>query len=105
MLGTLLVILFILWVLGYFTIPGLAIPNIVLFSINNHPITLWAILTLIVVSWLVGILPSPLREIAGVLVLLWILSMLGILAVGGLPSIIIIVIIVGLALYLIRGAF
>lgn len=100
MLEALLVILIILWFLGYISIPGLAIPNIVLFTINNRPITLWDILILVVVVWLLSILPSPFREIAGVLLLLWILATLGIFAIGGLSSWIVIAIIAGIVIYM-----
>ena len=96
MLTALIVILIILWFLGYFPITGLALPNIVLLTINNHPVTLVEVLILIVISWAIGLLPRPLQLIASVLLLLWILSVLGILALTGLSNIIIIVIIVAL---------
>lgn len=101
MLEGLLIILIILWFLGYLRVDGLPpIPDFYLFSLNGQPITLWNILTLLVISALIGILPSPFREIAGVLLILWILSVLGILALGGLSSMLVIAIIVGLILYL-----
>jgi len=90
------IILAILWLLGYAPISGISIPNVVLFTINNHPITLWEILILAVIGWAIGILPRPLQAVAGVLLLLWILSVLGIFGIAGLPSIIVLVIIVGL---------
>lgn len=102
MLETLLVILIGLWLLGYLRIDGLIIPDFFLFSINGQPITLWSLLTLLVFSALIGILPSPFRQMAGVLLVLWVLSVLGILAFGGLSSMIIIAMIVGLILYLVK---
>ncbi len=96
MLTTIVIILVILWFLGYVSLPGIPIPNIILFSINNHSITLWEIFILAVIGWAIGILPRPLQTIASVLLLLWVLSVLGILAIAGLPSIIVLVIIVGL---------
>lgn len=96
MLVAIVIILIILWFLGYAPLAGLSIPNIILFSINNHPVTLWEILILVVIGWAIGILPSPLQAIASVLLLLWILSVLGILAIAGLSNIIVLVIIVGL---------
>jgi hypothetical protein len=86
----------ILWFLGYAPISGISIPNFVLFTINNHQITLWEVLILLVVSWAIGILPRPFQAVAGILLLLWILSALGILAIAGLSSVIVLVIIVGL---------
>ena len=96
MLITIIIILAILWFLGYAPISGLSIPNLVLFTINNHPVTLWEILILAVIGWAISILPRPLQAIASVLLVLWILSVLGILAIAGLPNIIVLVIIVGL---------
>lgn len=103
MLEALLVILIILWFLGYITVPGLIIPDIVLFSINGHPITLWGILVLIILSWIIGALPSPFREIATILGVLWILSVIGILAIGGFSQLFVIAIIFGLIFYLFTG--
>lgn len=99
----LLIVLIILWFLGYVRIGALPIPNLVLFTINNQPITLWNLLILLLIGSLVGILPSPFREIAGVILVLWILSTLGILAIGGLSSILVIAIIIGLIVYLVTG--
>ncbi len=100
MLTTLVIILIILWFLGYSPISGISIPDGILFSINNHPITLWNILILAVVSWTIGILPRPFQAVASILLVLWILSVLGIFAIAGLPNIIILIIIVALAISL-----
>ena len=96
MLVAIIIILSILWILGYAPLSGISIPNIVLLTINNHPVTLWEVLILAVVSWAIGILPRPLQIVASVMLILWILSVLGILAVGGLASIIVLSIIIGL---------
>lgn len=96
MLVTIIIILVVLWLLGYAPLAGLSIPNVTLLNINNHPVTLWELLILLVVGWAIGILPKPFREIASVLLVLWVLSVLGFLAVAGLPNIIVLVIIVGL---------
>jgi len=96
MIIAIIVILAILWFLGYFSLSGISIPNFVLFNINNHPVTLWEILILLVIGWAIGILPRPFQLIASILLLLWILSALGILAIAGLSSIIVLVIIVAL---------
>ncbi len=101
MLGTILVALIALWFLGYIRIDGLpTIPDIQLFVINGQPITLCNVLIFAVICWAIGVLPSPFRQIAGVLLLLWILATLGILAISGLASIIVIAIIVGVILAL-----
>ncbi len=101
MLGILLVVLIALWFLGYLRIDGLpTIPDIQLFVINGQPITLWNLLIFAVICIAIGVLPSPFRQIAGVLLLLWILATLGILAISGLASIIVIAIIIGIILAL-----
>jgi len=95
MLVTIVIILIILWLLGYSPISGVSIPNPILFSINNHPVTLWEILILAVISWAIGILPRPLQAVASILLLLWILSVLGIFAIVG-SNVIVLIIIVAL---------
>lgn len=96
MLIPIIIILIILWFLGYAPLSGISVPNVILFTINNHPVTLWEILILAVISWAISILPGPFQTVAGVLLLLWVLSVLGILAIAGLPNIIVLVIIVAL---------
>jgi len=96
MLIAIVIILAILWFIGYIPISGISVPNLVLFTINNHPITLWKILILLVVGWAIGILPGPFKIVASILLLLWILSILGIFAIGGFSGVIVLVIIVGL---------
>ena len=98
MLIAIVIILLILWFLGYAPVSGISIPNFALFTINSHPITLWEILILVVVVWAIGVLPSPIQAIAGILLLLWILSVLGIFAIAGLANILVLVIIVGIIL-------
>ena|SRR3990167_7196395 len=93
MLLAIVIILIILWFLGYAPISGISIPNIVLFTINNHPVSLWEILILVVIGWAIGILPRPLQAVASVLLVLWVLSVLGILTIAGLSNIIVLVII------------
>src|SRR3989338_2886626 len=96
MIVTIIIILIILWFLGYAPITGISIPNIVLFTINNHAVTLWEVLILGVIGWAIGILPRPFQAIASVLLVLWVLSVLGIFAIAGLSNIIVIVIIIAL---------
>lgn len=96
MLIAIVIILTILWLLGYAPVSGISIPDFALFTINNHPITLWEILILAVVSWAIGILPRPFQAVASVLLVFWIISVLGIFAITGLPNIIVLAIIVAL---------
>lgn len=104
MLIAILLILIVLWFFGYMPLGNISVPNTVLFSINNHPITLWNVLILLAVGWALSILPSPFREIASVLLLLWVLSVIGILAIAGLSNILIIAIILGFAFYVFSGS-
>lgn len=98
MLIAIVIVLIILWLLGYAPISAISIPDIVLFSINNQPISLWDLLILIVVGWAISLLPRPLQIAASVLLILWILSLLGIIAIAGLSNIVVIVIIIGIIL-------
>lgn len=95
MLITIIIILTILWFLGYAPLSGISIPNIDLFPINNHIVTLWEVLILLVISWAIGILPRPLQTIASILLFFWILSAIGILTILS-PNIIVIIIIIAL---------
>ncbi len=99
MIQLIVAILIILWFLGFINVPWLAIPNIVLFNIGNHGITLRELIIFLLIMWAIGILPSPLREIAGILVVLWLLSLLGIFAIGGigLTNLLLLAIIIGIA--------
>lgn len=103
MIAALVIILIILWFFGYVHISAFPVPDLQLFVINGQPITLWNILILLVIAGIIGILPSPFREIGGVLLILWILSVLGILAITGLSSILVLAIIIGLVVYLLGG--
>ncbi len=105
MLIAILVILIGLWFLGYVPIDGVHIPNTVLTTINNHQITLWNVLILLAVGWAISILPRPFREVASVLLLFWVLSVVGIVAIAGLSNILLIAIIVGFGIYIFQGAF
>ncbi len=102
MAKTIIVVLIILWFLGYNPIAGINIPNIPLFSINQHQITLWNVLILIAISMAIEILPGPLQKIASFLLLLWVLSTLGIFAIAGLSNIIVLLIIIGLVMSLFK---
>jgi hypothetical protein len=105
MLFALVLFLIILWVLGLLPQGGINIPNITFFTLNNHPVTLWNLLTLIVISWIISIIPNPFRTIASILMLVWVVSILGLLPFTGIDSWLLLAIIVGLVFYVIRGFF
>jgi hypothetical protein len=99
MLLTLIVLLVVLWLLGYVSIPAIQIPDIRLFTINSHIITLWDVLIFMVLLAVIGILPGPFRQIAAALSLLWLLALLGLITITGLPNLLVVAIIVGLIAY------
>lgn len=96
MLAAIVLILIILWFLGYVNIGNINIPDFPLFTLNGNIISLWDVLIFAVIIWAIGVLPSPFRQIAGVALLLWILATLGIIAIAGLSSLIVIALILGL---------
>ncbi len=98
MLQVVLVLLIILWLLGYLNLPFLPFLNIELFNINSHPITLLNVIVFLVIASLLELLPYPLNIIAGVVLILWVLSILGIIAIGGLSQILVLAVIIGLVL-------
>lgn len=102
MLIPLLAVLILLWLLGYIQISGF-LPDLTLFFINGHPITLWNVFILLVLLAIIGVLPNPFRAIGGIFLLLWILSVLGIFVFAGLSTILLIAIIVGLIVYTVSG--
>ena len=103
MILALFIALLILWLLGYIALPALVIPSITLFVMNGHAITLWDLLIFLVLLIITGSLPSPFREILFVVLIVWVLSLLGIIAIVGLPNILLVAIIAGLIVYLLQG--
>ena len=97
MIVSVLLILILLWMLGFLTIP---LTGIVLFRVLGRSITLNDLLIFLVLVWLLDLLPSPFREIASVLFLLWILGSLGIIAIPGFSNLVVFGLIVGLFVYL-----
>jgi len=104
MILALLIALIILWLLGYIALPGFLIPSIMLFSINGHPITLWNLLIFFVLVIIASSLPSPLREVLFVILILWVLALLGFIAFVGLSNLLLVAVIAGLVVFLLRGS-
>lgn len=100
MLGAILLILIVLWFFGYIHIQGISIPNFPLLTLNGHSISLWDLLIFLVILWAIEALPGPLRAIAGILLIIWILSTLGIIAIVGMSHVVIVVLIIALVLAL-----
>jgi hypothetical protein len=102
MLELILVILVLLWLTGNLNLVGVQIPNLSLLVVNGRMITLIDLLVFLVILWAIGVLPSPIREIAGVILVLWVLSVLGFIALAGLSNILVIAVIVGLIVAVFR---
>lgn len=96
----LLIILVLLWFFGYIRIPWLVIPTFPLFEFNGRVITFYDLIIAIIIVWIISFLPSPIREIVGLLLVLWLLSTFGILSIAGLalPQLILIAVIIGVGI-------
>ncbi len=99
MIEAALAVLVLLYVLGFISFPGVTIPNYHLFTLNGHMITLFEILIVCVVVWIISNLAFWLRFIIGLLLLLWILANFGFIAVPGLPQVILVIIIIGVFIH------
>lgn len=105
MFAALLLLLILFWLFAYTPLfsqfLGTNIPNFFFFG---RTFTLWDIVLLLLIAWAIGILPTPLRQIAGVILILWLLSVLGIFALfPGSSSILVLIIIAGVFLSLLGG--
>ena len=100
MASFLIIILVFLWLTGIISIPSFSILHLALFHVNGKPVTIWDILILAVILWVVGILPLPFRGLGTILLILWLLSILGIIAIAGFSNLIIILLLIGLIIHL-----
>ena len=101
MISIALIFLVILFVLGYVQIPFV---DFTLFNILGRTITLYDLLIFLLVLWVIEILPWPFRGLAGVILVLWLLSFFGIIAIAGLPNILVLALIIGIIAYIFKGA-
>lgn len=94
-----LMILIVLFVTGYLSIPGIHIPDYHIYTFANHIITLNELLIALVLFWIIGFVPWFLRVFLGAVLIIWILATFGIIAVNHLPEISIGVIIFAVAFH------
>jgi len=87
MIGFILALLVILWLLGFIHI---AILESILFSISQHPFTLHSLLLIILIFVVVKFLPGIFQAIVLFILFFWLLSLFGVIAIGGLSNILII---------------
>ena len=102
MLEILILVLIVLFLTGNIHINGFSFPHTVLFAFNGRPVTLINLLIFFVILWAIGVLPSPFREIAGVLFVLWLLALLGFIAIAGLSNLLVIAIIAGIVIAVLK---
>ena len=100
MILTIIAILVILLLLGNISIPFINIHSLVLFTLNGRPISMWDLLIFLVIIWVIGLLTRPLRQIAILLLIFWLLSLLGVIMISNFSSLIVVVLIAGLILHL-----
>jgi hypothetical protein len=73
MLPKLLILLAVFWLLEFVHIPLLGYG---VFTMFGHVFTVLNIIVFIVVAWLINELNSPLREIASLFLVLWVISLI-----------------------------
>jgi hypothetical protein len=102
MLTALFLVLLVLWLLGFLQIGNLDFLRVVVFRVGARGVTVLDTLIAIAVVWVIAALPGPLAISAGVLLILWALTIAGVVAVEGIPlnALIILVIIVGLLVHI-----
>ena len=102
-MAELIAILVVLWILGIVRVPWLVMPHFPSLTILGFTLTIQNLAVMAILVWIASSLGGPFRQIVWVLVVLWILSALGIIAIGGLSNLIVVGIVVGLVLALVRG--
>lgn len=91
-----------LWLLGIINIPSLVMPSFPVLNLLGYSLTLPKLLLFILFSYLALHLGSPFRQIVWVFFVLWLLSILGLITVGGMVKLLIISLVVGLILALVQ---
>lgn len=91
-----------LWLLGIIKIPWMSMPSFPAFSIMGYSITIQRLLIILILIWLAMKIGSPFRQIIWVFFILWLLSTLGIIAIGSMTILLIVSIVVGLILSVVQ---
>lgn len=100
-----IIFLVILWLGGFISIPSFSLLHYGLFYISGRAVTVWDIILLAVIIWMIGVLPYPFRGIGTIILILWFMSILGIIALHGFSNLILALIIIGLILHLLGITF
>lgn len=100
MLTVILLVLILSWFGGYGPFLTLRVP---LFHILGHTVNLWDILIFLIIIYVIDSLPGILRSIAVVILVVWLLSLFGLIAIPLLSNILVIAIIIGVGLQLLSN--
>ncbi|MCX6794113.1 MAG: hypothetical protein NTY06_03335 [Candidatus Gottesmanbacteria bacterium] len=71
MAGIILLLMVLLYFYGYVQIPGVTVPNPILFFIHGQTVSLAALLIFIAILWTISALPGILRIIGIILLIAW----------------------------------
>jgi hypothetical protein len=102
-LTALLLVLLILWLLGYLQIGDVAFLRMPVATVAGRQITVLDLLVAISVIWVIAALRGPIALAAFVLLILLGLSIFGLVAIEGIPltSLVVLVAIVGLLVHIV----
>ena len=100
MLIILLTVIILLWLVGFISIPPASLLTAPLMHINSRAVGLWDIIIFFVLLYVVSVLPQPVKGGVILLLLLWLLSLFGILVFSGMGSVLLLLVIVALILHI-----
>lgn len=101
-MAELVAIVVVLWLLGIIKIPFLMMPHFPTLNILGFTLTIKTLLIIAAFVWIASSLGGVIGKIVWVLVVLWLLSALGIIAIGGFSNLLVIGIVVGIVLSLVQ---
>ena len=102
MAGIILLLMVVLYFYGYMQIPGITVPNPILFTIHAQPISLAEFLIFFAILWTITVLPPVLRIIGIILLTAWTLTELGFVVIAGLSNFLAIAVIISLFVIIFR---
>lgn len=103
MLSLILILLIILFILGYLQIPAFPLTDMTLFVFLGRAISLYDLLLFGLILWIIQALPWPFKGLASLILVLWLLSFFSIIAIPGFSNILVLALIVGIIGYIFRG--
>ncbi|KKS98132.1 MAG: hypothetical protein UV73_C0003G0074 [Candidatus Gottesmanbacteria bacterium GW2011_GWA2_43_14] len=100
MLLLLITLIILLWLVGFISVPSTSFFTLPVMFLNGRAIGLWDIIIFLVLIWVVGILPQPLKGAVLILLLLWILSLMGIVVISGMGNVLLLLLLAALILHI-----